>query len=258
MSAFSDEELERYARHIILREVGGPGQTRLRRSSVLVIGAGGLGSPALLYLAAAGVGRLVVVDDDHVSLSNLQRQIIHRTPDVGRLKIESAAEAVQQLNPGVDLRLHPCRFTMGNAEGLAAGCDVILDGSDNFETRRLVNRTAAALGLPWVFGAIGQWEGQVAVFPPTGRPCYDCVFPADPAPGLAPSCAEGGVLGALAGVVGSLMAVEALKLIVRTGEPLTGRLMLYDALYADTRLINTRPRPDCPVCGELQSIPGST
>ncbi len=249
MSALSNEELERYARHIILREIGGPGQVRLRRAKVLVIGAGGLGSPVLMYLAAAGVGRLAIVDDDHVSLSNLQRQIIHHSGDVDQPKTESAARSLQNLNPGVELTLHPTRITAENAESLAAGCDLILDGSDNFETRRLVNRTAAALGAPWVFGAIGQWEGQVAVFPPAGRPCYDCVFPTDPAPGLSPSCAEGGVLGALAGVIGSLMAVEALKLIAGSGEPLIGRLLLYDALYAETRVIATRSRPDCPVCG---------
>ena len=249
MSAFSEEELERYARHIILREIGGPGQKRLRSAKVLVVGAGGLGSPALMYLAAAGVGRVAIVDDDSVSLSNLQRQIIHRTEDVDQLKTESAARSLKALNPGVELTLHPTRLTADNAKRLAADCDVILDGSDNFETRRLVNRTAVALGAPWVFGAIGQWEGQVAVFPAAGRPCYECVFPVDPAPGLAPSCAEGGVLGALAGVIGSLMAVETVKLIVGVGAPLRGRLLLYDALYAETRVITTRPRPDCPVCG---------
>ena len=245
----TDDELERYARHIVLREIGGPGQARLRRARVLMIGAGGLGSPALLYLAAAGVGRVTVVDDDVVSLSNLQRQIAHRTEDVGAPKIESAARAAAAVNPGVEVAGVAERLDAGNAERLVAGHDLVLDGSDNFETRRLVDRTAAAAGVPWVFGAIGQWEGQVAIFDPaSGGPCYHCVFPEDPAPGLAPSCAEGGVLGALAGVIGAMMAVEAVKRIVGAGQTLNGRLLLYDALYAETRVIETTRRHGCADC----------
>lgn len=249
--AFSDEELERYARHIILREIGGPGQARLRRADIAVIGAGGLGSPALLYLAAAGAGRLRVIDDDVVSLSNLQRQVLHRTADVGRPKIESAAETLAALNPGVAVVGIEQRLTEANAERLLLGADLILDGSDNFATRRLANREAVRLGIPLLSGAIGQWEGQISLFDSAaGGPCYDCLFPEDPAPGLAPACAEAGVLGALAGVIGAMMAVEAVKHLARAGETLSGRLLLYDALSAETRTIRIDRRPDCAVCGE--------
>ncbi|MEO1293686.1 MAG: HesA/MoeB/ThiF family protein [Pseudomonadota bacterium] len=250
MGEADPRELERYARHIVLREIGGPGQKRLRTASVLVIGAGGLGSPLLFYLAAAGVGRIVLADDDTVSLSNLQRQILHRTGDEGRAKIESAEEALAALNPGVRVEGHRLRADTATIDRLLSDCNMILDGSDNFETRRLCNAAAVRAGKPLIFGAIGQWEGQVAVFDPaSGGPCYHCVFPEDPAPGLAPSCSEAGVLGALAGVIGSMMAVEAVKVIVNSGDPLRGRLLLYDALYAETRVIETARQSDCPVCG---------
>lgn len=248
--AFSDAELERYARHIVLREIGGPGQLRLQAAKVCVIGAGGLGSPALLYLAAAGVGTLGVVDDDHVSLSNLQRQVIHATGQIGRPKVESAAEALARVNPEVDVRLHPVRLTEANAAEVLSAYDLVLDGSDNFDTRYLVNAACVGLRRPLVAAAIGQWDGQLSVYAHwEGGPCYACVFPERPAPGLAPSCAEAGVLGALAGVMGAMMAGEAVKRIVGAGETLTGRLLLWDALGAEARVIRIRPRPGCPVCG---------
>ncbi len=244
------EELERYARHIVLREIGGPGQKRLRRAHVLVIGAGGLGCPALLYLAAAGVGRIRLVDDDAVALSNLQRQVLFGESDIDRPKAAAAARRLAELNPGCAVEPIAERFDEGSAERLAEGVDLILDGSDSFSTRRLANRTAIAAGLPLVFGAVGQWEGQVSLFEPSaGGPCYHCLFPEDPAEGLAPSCAEAGVMGALVGVVGGLMAGEAIKRIAGAGETLRGRLLLYDALYAETRVIALKRRPDCAVCG---------
>ncbi len=256
MSAFSDEELERYARHIVLHEIGGPGQQKLKAARALVIGAGGLGSPALLYLAAAGVGTLGVVDHDAVSLANLQRQVVHGTPDVGRPKVESAGDTVARINPNVAFRPHAERLEEENAEAILGAYDLVLDGSDNFDTRYLVNRTAARLGIPLVFAAMGRWEGQVSVFHPRqGGPCYECIFPEAPAPGLVPACAEAGVLGAMAGVIGAMQAVEAVKLITGAGRPLDGRLLLYDALQAETRTIRLAKRADCPVCG---STPGST
>ncbi|MBK0400000.1 molybdopterin-synthase adenylyltransferase MoeB [Limibaculum sp. M0105] len=248
---FDRDELERYARHIVLHEIGGPGQQRIKAAKVLVIGAGGLGSPAILYLAAAGVGRIGIVDDDEVSLSNLQRQVLHHTDEVGEPKVASAARAVARLNPHVEVVTHDARLTPENADGIVAGYDMVLDGSDNFDTRYLVNRAAARAAKPLVFAAIGRWEGQVAVFDPAaGGPCYECIFPERPAPGLVPACAEAGVLGAMAGVVGAMQAVEAVKLIAQAGEPLRGRLMLYDALGAEARVIRVKPRADCPVCGD--------
>ncbi|MEL6980687.1 MAG: HesA/MoeB/ThiF family protein [Pseudomonadota bacterium] len=247
----SDEDLERYARHIVLREIGGPGQGRLRRARVAVVGAGGLGSPALLYLAAAGVGRIRVIDDDAVSLSNLQRQVLHRTGDIGRPKVESAAEALGALNPGVAVEGEAVRLSEENAAALLDGVDLILDGSDSFKTRRLVNRTATKLGVPLLSGAIGAWEGQIALFDPArGGPCYHCLFPEDPPEGASPACSEAGVLGALAGVVGCIMAVEAVKHLAKAGETLSGRLMLYDALHAESRVIRISRRCDCEVCGD--------
>ncbi len=250
---FSDDELERYARHIVLREIGGPGQRRLKDARVCVIGAGGLGSPALLYLAAAGVGALGVVDDDHVSLSNLQRQVIHATSRVGRLKTDSAAEALAEVNPKVELRLHPERLTEETADVVLGDYDLVLDGSDNFDTRYLANAACTRLRRPLIAAAIGQWDGQLSVYAPwEGGPCYACIFPEPPAAGLAPSCAEAGVLGALAGVMGAMMAGEAVKRIVGAGEGLAGRLLLWDALGAEARVIRVRPRPGCPVCAEAQ------
>lgn len=250
--AFTPEELDRYARHIVLHEIGGPGQQKLKAARVLVIGAGGLGSPAIQYLAAAGVGVIGVVDDDEVSLSNLQRQVLHSTRDVGRPKVESAADAVERINPHVDLVGHAMRLKADNAADLIGGYDLVLDGCDNFETRYLVNRVAAETHTPLVSAAIGRWEGQLSVFRPwTGGPCYQCVFPEAPAPGLVPACAEAGVLGALAGVMGSMQAAEAVKLIVGAGEPLDGRLLIYDALGATSRVFSFSKRSGCPVCDAL-------
>ncbi len=247
--AFSEEELERYARHLVLHEIGGPGQQRLKAARALLIGAGGLGSPAILYLAAAGVGTIGVVDDDEVSLSNLQRQVLHATDEVGAPKIESAGRAVGRINPNVDLVGHAHRLTEQNAADLIGAYDMVLDGCDNFETRYLVNRACAALQKPLVSAAIGRWEGQLSVFRPwLGGPCYQCIFPEAPEPGLVPACSEAGVLGALAGVMGAMQAAEAVKLITQAGEPLDGRLFLYDSLGADTRTIRLSKRADCPVC----------
>ena len=248
--AFSDDELERYARHIVLREVGGPGQARLKAASVLVVGAGGLGAPALMYLAAAGIGRISVIDDDSVSLSNLQRQIVHGTNDVGRPKVESATDALAEINPNVEVIGHQDRLTSATAPKLFEGHDLILDGSDNFETRYLVNAAAVAQGVPLISGAITQWEGQVSLYHPKGgAPCYACVFPDAPAPGLAPSCAEAGVMGALAGVIGSMMATEAIKHLTGAGQPLKGALLIHDALWGESRTMKIRRREDCLVCG---------
>lgn len=247
---FEAEELERYARHVMLREIGGPGQKKLREARVLVIGAGGLGSPALLYLAAAGVGTIGVIDDDEVDPSNLQRQIAHRHEDLGVPKVFSAARAMSARNPFITVKPYHRRLSAEIAAELFADYDLVLDGTDNFDTRYLANRTAVATGIPLVSGALSQWEGQISVFDPArGTPCYQCIFPEAPAPGLAPTCAEAGVLGPLPGVVGALMAVEAVKLITGAGESLRGRMLIYDALYAETRQIALKPRADCPVCG---------
>ncbi len=245
---FSPEELERYARHIVLREIGGAGQQRLRNSSVLVVGAGGLGSPSLFYLAAAGIGRIAIIDDDSVSMSNLQRQIIHDGERIGAAKVDSAADTLERLNPGTEIVRKQLRLTEDNLDELA-GYDVILDGSDNFATRQLVNRYCHAHQVPLIFGAISQWEGQVSVFRFGRGPCLACVFPEEPGPGLAPGCAEGGVLGALPGVIGSMMAVETIKLLAGAGQVLESRLFIYDALWGENRTIKLRKRQDCRVCG---------
>lgn len=253
---WSDEDLERYARHLVLPDLGGPGQGRIRAAKVFILGAGGLGSPLALYLAAAGVGTaegggLTLCDDDAVSLSNLQRQILFATQDVGRLKTEAAADKLRALNPGLALVLRPERLTEANAEALIGGHDLICDGSDSFAARALVNRTAARLRIPLVSAAMERWSGQISVYRPwLGGPCLACVFPAPSAPGLAPDCAVGGVLGPLPGVMGSLMAVEALKLLAGAGEPLDGRMLLYDGLDARMRVVGLKKRADCPVCGE--------
>ncbi len=247
---FPEAELERYARHIMLREIGGPGQKALKQARVLVIGAGGLGSPALLYLAAGGVGTIGVIDGDVVENSNLQRQVIHRHADIGRPKVQSAADAMRAQNPAVNVRVYHRRLTAEIAEALFADYDLILDGTDNFETRYLANAAAQAVGRPLVSGALSQWEGQISVFDPArGAPCYQCVFPEPPAPGLAPSCAEAGVLAPLPGVLGAMMAVETIKLITGAGKPLLGEMLIYDALYGETRKIALARRRDCPVCG---------
>ena len=250
--SFSDAELTRYARHIVLRELGGPGQKRLKTARVLVIGAGGLGSPALMYLAAAGVGTIGVIDGDTVDASNLQRQIIHAEARVGMAKVFSAQAALEALNPHVTIRPYNRRLDEDTAAALFADYDVILDGTDNFETRYLANRTAVALRRPLISGALAQWEGQVSVFDPAhGAPCYQCIFPEAPAEGLAPSCAVAGVVAALPGVIGAMMAMEAIKVIADSGEPLRGAMLIYDGLYAETRKFRLKPRPDCPICGGL-------
>lgn len=248
--AFSDEELERYARHIILREVGGPGQTRISDARIAIVGAGGLGSPALLYLAAAGVGTLGIIDDDVVSLSNLQRQIVHATGSVGQPKTASAAETLARVNPHPTIKRHDLRLTPDNARDLLADYQLVLDGSDNFDTRYLVNATCAGLEIPLIAGAMTQWEGQLSLYHPAeGTPCYQCIFPEPPAEGLVPTCAEAGVLGSLAGVIGSMMATEALKHITGAGKTLRGELLIHDALWGESRKMTIKPRADCPVCG---------
>jgi molybdopterin/thiamine biosynthesis adenylyltransferase len=247
---FSDAELARNARHIVLREIGGPGQKALKQARVLVVGAGGLGSPALQYLAAAGVGTIGVIDDDIVENTNLQRQVIHRDAAIGTSKVMSAAEAMTAQNPFVTVRPYQRRLTVEIAEELFADYDLVLEGSDNFATRYLVNAAAARLGKPLIAAALTQWEGQISLYDPaTGTPCYACIFPQAPDPALAPSCAEAGVLGPLPGVIGAMMAVEAIKQITGAGEGLRGRMLIYDALYADTRIIGLKRLPGCPVCG---------
>ncbi|SPF77611.1 HesA/MoeB/ThiF family protein [Pseudoprimorskyibacter insulae] len=253
----STEELERYARHIVLRELGGPGQMRLRKSKVLVIGAGGLGAPALQYLAAAGVGTIGVIDDDVVDSGNLQRQVIHRDADIGKPKVFSAEAAMKALNPYVTVRPYQRRLDAESADALFAEYDLILDGTDNFTTRYLANAAAVRHGKPLVSGALSQWEGQLSVFDPAkDGPCYQCVFPEAPAPGLAPSCAEAGVLGPLPGVVGAMMAVEAVKILAQAGQPLRGEMLIYDALWGETRKITLKKRADCPVCGNALATDG--
>ncbi|WP_294611988.1 HesA/MoeB/ThiF family protein [uncultured Roseovarius sp.] len=247
---FSEAELDRYARHIVLREIGGPGQKALKEARVLVIGAGGLGSPVLLYLAAAGVGVIGVIDDDEVDNSNLQRQVIHRDEDIGLPKVQSAAAAMHAQNPHVTVRPYQRRLTPEIAQELFADYDLILDGTDNFATRYLSNRIAAELSIPLISGALSQWEGQLSVFDPArGAPCYQCIFPEAPAPGLAPSCSEAGVLGPLPGVVGAMMAGEAIKIITGAGQALRGEMLIYDALYGESRKIGLSPRETCPICG---------
>jgi len=247
---FSAAELDRYARHILLREIGGPGQRRLKDAKVLVVGAGGLGSPALLYLAASGVGHIGVVDPDTVEPSNLQRQVIHAEDRVGMPKVFSAERAMRALNPFIEVRPFHRALDGENAAALIAEHDLVLDGTDNFDTRELVNRVCAAEGKPLVAGAITQWEGQLSVWDPaSGAPCHACVFPARPAPGMVPTCAEAGVASPLPGVIGAMMAVEAVKIITGAGEPLRGRLLIHDALFAETRVITVKRRADCPVCG---------
>ncbi len=252
-AAFSDSELDRYARHIMLREIGGPGQRRLKDARVLVVGAGGLGSPAILYLAAAGVGTIGVIDDDTVEGSNLQRQIIHTDQRIGMPKVQSALTAVRALNPFVTLRPYHRRLTEDIAVDLVAEYDLVLDGSDNFDTRYLVNRACVTAGKPLISAAMTQWEGQISLYHPTqGAPCYACIFPVRPAAGMVPSCAEAGVVAPLPGVIGSMMALEAVKHLTQAGETLAKRLLIHDALYNETRVIKLAPRLDCEVCGSAQ------
>jgi adenylyltransferase/sulfurtransferase len=250
----SHEEVLRYSRHLIMPEVGVDGQRRLKAARVLCIGTGGLGSPVALYLAAAGVGTLGLVDFDAVDFSNLQRQIIHGTPDVGRPKIASAADRLHAINPAVRLEAHETTLTSRNALAILASYDVIVDGTDNFPTRYLVNDACVLLGKPNVYGSIFRFEGQASVFGVKGGPCYRCLYPEPPPPGLVPSCAEGGVLGVLPGIIGTIQAMEALKLILGAGEPLVGRFLTFDALRMRFRELKLRRDPECPVCGDRPTI----
>ncbi len=252
---FSAAELERYARHITIPDFGIEGQKRLRAASVLCIGLGGLGSPATMYLAAAGIGKLGLVEFDHVDRSNLQRQIVHGESDIGRPKLESARETLREINPHLEIAGFEERITSENAQRIAEPFDLILDGTDNFATRYLSNDLAVLTGKPNVYGSIFRFEGQVSLFAPKlGGPCYRCLFPNPPDPGSVPSCAEGGVLGVLPGIVGSMQALEAIKLLAGVGEPLVGRLVHFDALEFKFREIRLRRDEQCPVCGDEPSI----
>jgi sulfur-carrier protein adenylyltransferase/sulfurtransferase len=250
----SKDEILRYSRHLIMPEVGMDGQTKLKAAKVLCIGAGGLGSPLALYLAAAGVGTLGVVDFDVVDFTNLQRQIIHSTADVGRPKLDSAAEKIKAINPYVEVRPFETRLTSANALDLFRQFDIVVDGTDNFPTRYLVNDACVLTGKPNVYGSIFRFEGQVSVFATEQGPCYRCLYPEPPPPGLVPSCAEGGVLGILPGLVGVMQATEAIKLILGAGDPLIGRLLLVDALGMKFRELKLRKNPDCPVCGKNRTV----
>src|ERR1700680_1223513 len=250
----SKEEIQRYSRHLIMPEVGLEGQLKLKRARVLMIGTGGLGAPLGLYLAAAGVGHLGLVDFDVVDSSNLQRQVTFTTADVGKSKSEAAKARLSALNPMIEIVSYETRLTSDNALELFRDYDIIVDGTDNFPTRFLVNDACVLLGKPNVYGSIFRFEGQAPVFGSPGGPCYRCLYPEPPPPGLVPSCAEGGVLGVLPGIVGSIQAMETIKLILGTGEPLVGRLLLYDALAMRFRELKLRKNPECPVCGAHPTI----
>ena len=243
---FSQDEVERYARHLVLSEVGGPGQQKLARARVLIVGAGGVGGPASLYLAAAGVGTIGLVDADTVSLSNLQRQIQFATADIGRSKVEAGAERLKAINPHVAVQTHAEMLSVDTAADLVADYHIVLDGTDDFATRFAVNAACVAAGVPLVSGALGRWDGQVAVF--EGRPCYQCLVPDTPPD--AETCSRVGVVGALAGVIGTMAALEVVKLITGAGEPLIGRLLLYDGLHATARTVKIAADPSCPVCSK--------
>ncbi len=250
----SSSEITRYSRHLLLPEVGLEGQQRLRAGSVLVVGAGGLGSPVLLYLAAAGVGTLGIVDSDALDETNLQRQVLHGTSAVGTSKVTSAAARLRDLNPHVTLRTFDDRLTSSNALDLFRGFDVVVDGSDNFPTRYLVNDACVLLGIPYVYGAIFRFDGQASVFGGSSGPCYRCLFREPPPPGLVPSCDEAGVLGVLPGIIGSIQALEAIKLLVGIGATLEGRLLLFNALALEFRELSIRRDPTCPICGTAPTI----
>ncbi|MGH7655735.1 MAG: molybdopterin-synthase adenylyltransferase MoeB [Gemmatimonadaceae bacterium] len=245
----SRDEISRYARHLIIPDVGLEGQQRLKAARVLLVGAGGLGSPVALYLAAAGVGHIGLVDFDVVDVSNLQRQILHGTKDIGRQKIDSARDHIADVNPHVELTTYKTALTSQNALGIIGQYDLVVDGTDNFPTRYLVNDACVMLGKPNVYGSVFRFEGQASVFSANDGPCYRCLFPEPPPPGMVPNCAEGGVLGVLPGLVGMIQATEAVKLIVGIGEPLVGRLLLIDALGAQFRTVKVRKNAACPVCG---------
>ena len=244
--SFSDDEVERYARHLVLREVGGPGQQKRKAARVLIVGAGGLGAPAALYLAAAGVGHIGLIDPDIVSISNLQRQVLYLTADEGREKVLAAAPRLEALNPHVTIEPMPDRLLADSAADLVSEYDLVLDGTDDFATRFAVNAACVECGVPLVTGAIGRWTGQVSVF--HGRPCYRCLVPEIPPD--AETCVAVGVVGALAGVIGSMMALEAVKVITGAGTPLSGRLLIYDGLAGESRTVRVGADPDCPVCGD--------
>src|SRR4051812_10022150 len=250
----SQNEVARYSRHLIMPEVGMEGQKRLKAASVLLIGAGGLGSPLGLYLAAAGIGRIGLVDFDVVDFSNLQRQVLHGTADVGRPKLHSARDRLHAINPEVQLDLHQTRLTAANALALFEPYDIVIDGTDNFPTRYLVNDACVLLKKPNVYGSIFRFDGQASVFAPPAGPCYRCLYPEPPPPGEVPSCAEGGVLGILPGLVGCIQATEAVKLILGKGTPLIGRLLLYDALQMSFQEFKVRRNPKCPMCGDRPTI----
>jgi molybdopterin/thiamine biosynthesis adenylyltransferase/rhodanese-related sulfurtransferase len=250
----SREEIRRYGRHLILPEVGLEGQMKLKAASVLLVGAGGLGSPLALYLAAAGIGKIGIVDFDLVDESNLQRQVLHSTPYIGRPKLESAKDRIHSINPNVKVELFSTRLTSENALEILGGFDLVADGTDNFPTRYLVNDACVILRKPNIYGSIFRFEGQVSVFSAPGGPCYRCLYADPPPPGLVPSCAEGGVLGVLPGIIGTIQAAETVKYILGIGEPLVGRLLLFDALTMKTRELKLRRNPDCPVCGDHPSI----
>ena len=250
----SNEEVDRYSRHLIIPEVGMEGQKKLKRASVLCVGAGGLGSPLSLYLVAAGVGRMGLVDFDVVDSSNLQRQVIHSTSDVGRSKLQSAQETLGALNPNVAIETHELRLSSDNALELFEKYDIVADGTDNFPTRYLVNDACVLTGKPNVYGSIFRFEGQSSVFASEQGPCYRCLYPDPPPPGLVPSCAEGGVLGILPGLIGLIQATEVVKLILGVGDPLIGRLLLFDALGMKFRELKLRKNPECPVCGDAPSV----
>jgi len=252
---FTEEQIERYSRHIILPEVGGKGQAKLLKSKVFVLGAGGLGSPSLLYLAAAGVGTIGIADGDCVDLSNLQRQVIHSTETVGKAKVVSARESIKRLNPDVNVVTHNGRLTVENIREIIRDFDVVLDGSDNFPTRFLMNDACFFEGKPLISGSMFRFDGQVSVFKPKdGFPCYRCLYPEPPPKGLVPSCQEAGVLGALAGVIGVLQAVEAIKECLGIGDVLAGQLLIFDALKMTFRKVRVRKDPECALCGENATI----
>jgi adenylyltransferase/sulfurtransferase len=250
----SNEEIHRYSRHLIMPEVGMEGQKKLKAARVLMIGAGGLGSPLGLYLAAAGVGTIGIVDFDVVDTTNLQRQLLHSTADVGRSKLDSAKSRLTGVNPHIRIETYETRLASDNALDILRGYDIVVDGTDNFPTRYLVNDACVLLGLPNVYGSIFRFEGQVSVFDAKHGPCYRCLYPEPPPPGLVPSCAEGGVLGVLPGIIGSLQALETIKLIIGRGKSLVGRLVLFDALKLSFRELSVRKNPDCPVCGAHPTI----
>jgi len=254
VQTFTEEQVRRYHRHLIMPQVGSRGQKALLNARVLMIGAGGLGSPAALYLAAAGVGTIGIVDFDTVDLSNLQRQILHRTRTVGMLKVDSAEQTIHDINPDVNVVKHAIALRSDNAFEVFKDYDIIVDGTDNFPTRYLTNDAAVMTGKTVVHGSIFQFDGQVTVFKPFDGPCYRCLFPSPPPPGAVPNCAEAGVLGVLPGIVGSIQAVEAIKLIIGQGEPLIGRLLIFDALAMEFSEVKIRRDPACPVCGDNPTI----